>query len=512
MKDYYEILGVEEEASEEEIRARWVELTKHYHPDLGKTEEGEERIREINEAYEILKDESTRFQYDFERDLKRSFVKKAHRQQERRMNIRKTIVIPSGILVLFLIVGFILFRRSEVASPPKTEAFYKTDKGSKEKTASQIPFAKTDSKAHSLPPQRSPSEVERESERKKEPPRKILPESKPKLAPQAVVKSEMPAMKGVSKEVPREIPKQAAKQVSKEVRKEVLKEVPKEAPGEIAKEVPKEVRKEVSKEVATEAPKEIPREVSREIPKEAPKEIPGVISKEVPKEVRKEVPKEAPKEAPGEAPGEAPKELPKQPPKEVVKEVPKQVPTEVPKEIPKELPKQPPKEVVKEVPKEPPKEVPKDPIRVTLHPGEKLTMWTKEEKAVPSRFPLLAKEEEVKQFFSDYVDRYHRKDVGGFLSFFSSKAIQNQTEGSEAISNLYTKFFNQSEELRYQIEGMRTEIYQNRIEVKARFRIDQKLKKDGEEKVWKGNIRWVLVKEEGRLKILSLDYQNEKSS
>ena len=39
MKDYYKILGVEEEASEEEIRARWIELTKRYHPDLVKTKE-----------------------------------------------------------------------------------------------------------------------------------------------------------------------------------------------------------------------------------------------------------------------------------------------------------------------------------------------------------------------------------------------------------------------------------------------------------------------------------------
>jgi len=58
---------------------------------------------------------------------------------------------------------------------------------------------------------------------------------------------------------------------------------------------------------------------------------------------------------------------------------------------------------------------------------------------------------------------------------------------------------------------MKIEISQHKVDVRARFRIDQKLKKDGEEKVWKGNAHWVLVKEEGRLKISSLDYQNEKS-
>jgi hypothetical protein len=177
------------------------------------------------------------------------------------------------------------------------------------------------------------------------------------------------------------------------------------------------------------------------------------------------------------------------------------------KEVSKEVPKQ----IAKEIPKETPKEVPKEMIRVTLHPAEKLTIWPEEERVTSSPPPLLAREEEVKEFFSNYVDRYNRKDVGGFLSLFSSNARQNQADGLKAIGNLYTKFINQSEELQYQIEGMKIEIYQNRVEVKARFRVDQILKKDGEEKVWKGNIGWVLVKEEGHLKIISLDYQNDKS-
>ena len=500
MRDYYKILGVEEEASEEEIRARWIELTKYYHPDLGGTEEGDERIKEINEAYEILKNESTRFHYDFERDLKRSFIKKAHRQQERRTNIRKIIIVPSGILVLFLVVGFILFRRGEVATLPKTEALYKVDKVPEKKTVPQIPPVKTDSKPReeskapkeikeeimppeskkmvSLSPRLSPSSVERESEQKKEPPRKILPESKVKPAPQVVMKSETPATKEVSKEVPREVPRQVAQ--------------------EVPKEVPKEIPKQVAREIPNETPKEMARQVTQEVPKEVPKEIPKQVAKEIPKEALKEVAREVPKEVP--------KELPKEAPREVPREAPKEVPREVSKELPKEAPKEIPKEVRKDAAKEGPKEAPKEVARVTLHPRESLTMWTRGERVVSSRPSLLAKEEEVKQFFSNYVDRYNRKDVGGFLSFFSSKAVQNQKDGLEVIGNLYTKFIDQSEDLRYQIEGMKIEIYQHRVDVKARFRLDQKLKKDGEEKVWKGNIRWVLVKEEGRLKISSLDY------
>jgi len=530
MKDYYKILGVEDEASEEEIRARWIELTKYYHPDLGRTEEGDEKIREINEAYEILKNEQTRFQYDFERDLKRSVIKRAQRRQERKTNIHK-IVVPSGLLALFLIVGFIFFRSGRVATPPKSEALHEIDKISEEKTASQISPVKINSGAKEegkAPkeisrgvPREAPKEVSREMARKvpKEVPRetarviaKEVPKEIPKQVPKQAVK-EVP--KEVPKEIPKQVPREVSKEVSKEVPKQIAKEVPKEVPKEtarvIAKEVPKEVPREIPKQVAKEVPEEAPKEVSREIAREVPKEIPKEVAKQVAKEVSEEVPKEAPRVMAKEVPKEVPKEIPKQVAKEVPREVPKEVPRVMAKEVPKEVPKEIPKQVAKEVPKEAPEEDPKEVASVTLHPGKKLTIGTREDKTLPSRPPLLAKEKEVEQFFSNYVDRYNRKDVGGFLAFFSSKAVQNQRDGLEAIGNLYTEFIDQSEEVRYQIEGMKIEIFQNRVDVKARFRVDQKLKKGGEEKVWKGNIRWVLVKEEGRLKISSLDYQNEKS-
>ncbi len=125
--------------------------------------------------------------------------------------------------------------------------------------------------------------------------------------------------------------------------------------------------------------------------------------------------------------------------------------------------------------------------------------------------PLLATKEEVNQFFATYVDRYTQKDINGFLSFFSLKAIQNQKDGLEEMRKIYTNFFNQSLALRYRIEEMRQEIYQNAVEVKARYVINQVLKGGGKEREWSGPIRWVLVKEDGALKILSLDHQHMKS-
>ncbi len=48
------------------------------------------------------------------------------------------------------------------------------------------------------------------------------------------------------------------------------------------------------------------------------------------------------------------------------------------------------------------------------------------------------------------------------------------------------------------------------VEIRARYELGQVLKEGGERKVWKGEIRWILVREEEKLKILSLDYQHQK--
>jgi ketosteroid isomerase-like protein len=125
--------------------------------------------------------------------------------------------------------------------------------------------------------------------------------------------------------------------------------------------------------------------------------------------------------------------------------------------------------------------------------------------------PPIATEEEVKKFFNHYVERYNKKDLQGFLSLFSFKAIQNQKDGLDGIQRIYENFFQQSLGLRYSMEDTRVEVYQNAVEVKARYEVDQILKKDGERKIWKGRIQWMLVKEDGALKIISLNYKHDST-
>ncbi len=65
MKDYYRILGVERQASDEQIKKHTGNLQKKYHPDVVKDDQAKrERMYEIQEAYECLGNEQRRRKYD----------------------------------------------------------------------------------------------------------------------------------------------------------------------------------------------------------------------------------------------------------------------------------------------------------------------------------------------------------------------------------------------------------------------------------------------------------------
>ncbi|HSR11224.1 MAG TPA: hypothetical protein VLS90_07235, partial [Thermodesulfobacteriota bacterium] len=186
-------------------------------------------------------------------------------------------------------------------------------------------------------------------------------------------------------------------------------------------------------------------------------------------------------------------------------------------ERPAEKPPAPiPRETVATVEEKTPSREPAKPAEVERAPERARIEETKPEKKQVAALPspptppapaLLATEREVRTFFDQYLANYNRKDLQGFTSFFSPKAVQNQKDDLERIRGIYRNFFEQMESVKYRVSIAKIDPQQNRVEVKGEYQLEGVLAKGQKNLSWKGQIQWVLVREEGRLKIASLDYQ-----
>ena len=63
-RDYYEVLGVSRNASDDELKSAFRNLARKYHPDVSDAPDAEEKFKEINEAYGVLSDADKRAAYD----------------------------------------------------------------------------------------------------------------------------------------------------------------------------------------------------------------------------------------------------------------------------------------------------------------------------------------------------------------------------------------------------------------------------------------------------------------
>jgi len=63
-KDYYAVMGVDRDASQDEIKRAYRKLARKFHPDVSKEPDAEARFKELGEAYEVLKDPEKRAAYD----------------------------------------------------------------------------------------------------------------------------------------------------------------------------------------------------------------------------------------------------------------------------------------------------------------------------------------------------------------------------------------------------------------------------------------------------------------
>jgi curved DNA-binding protein CbpA len=478
MKDYYTILDIGEGASQEDIRDRWAELTKLNHPDLTEGSGTDEKIKAINEAYQVLKDPGSRFEYDLERNVKISMLQKRADYRQRRASRKKKMILSSSILVVFLVVSLLLFlskpsrvskgpSRAIISPPMKVAGLQKIEEPKKPEKPVEVAKVIPQEPAKVLSPITAKAAEPRKPEEAKKPEKpvevaKVIPREPAKVISSGTPKTIEPRKPGETKKPEKPF--------------EVAKVIPREPAKVISPETPKAI--EPRKVEETKKP-EKPAEVAKAIPKEPAK----VVSSETPKAIE---PRKAEETKKPEKPVEVAKAIPQEPAKVVSPETPKPAETRKPEEAKKTEIAEKPVEVAKAAP-QPPTPLPPPPP------------------------PSFASEGEVKKFFASYADQYSRKNIDGFISFFSPKAVQNQKDGYKDIKKIVSNFFDQNEDLQYQLIIQEIGPHQKGLEVKARYELQGVLKKGKEWRVWRGQIRWVLTKEDGAFKILSLDYQPQQS-
>jgi hypothetical protein len=401
LKDCYYILGLEEGASLEEITARWLEFKKQFQLTPEAHNESDNRMKEINEAYRILK-VSIPPAYEFDLGKYRKKVYQAREAERRAAEKKKRIIFLSIILAICVISGvsFFILTRS-----PRTD---------------QLPSA-------------TQADPNRQTRGPIEEPAALAP-----------LESKTPMM--------------------------------------ITEIAPQEPSKTVTSEDSFPVP------ISKEPPPVFVIEDRGAKGKE-------ESPKPpASKPAP---PVETVKVMPQEPRQSAIHESSKPI-SEEPSPVSIPLP------VLKATPLAGEAQVlPQGQSRIKIPEGAKIA-------SLPSPPSALANKREVLQFFQNYVNRYNSKSLTAFISFFSPKAIQNHKDPFEKIRKIYSDFFNRMETVQYRIAINKIEPRQTTVEVRGQYQIEGVVAKGEKKQNWKGQARWVLVRENGALKILSLDYEPQK--
>jgi hypothetical protein len=120
--------------------------------------------------------------------------------------------------------------------------------------------------------------------------------------------------------------------------------------------------------------------------------------------------------------------------------------------------------------------------------------------------PEVIPESEIRQVIDQYIDRFKAMDLDLFMDVFSKGAIENRMLPYADMREKYGLTFKNTNQILYFLNILGIQSYTNSAFVSGYYEIIQTTKPDNEFKVYKGNIQWEIVREEGGLKILRLNH------
>jgi hypothetical protein len=117
-------------------------------------------------------------------------------------------------------------------------------------------------------------------------------------------------------------------------------------------------------------------------------------------------------------------------------------------------------------------------------------------------------EADVREVINKYIEQFKAMNYDGLIALFSKEAVENRMLPYNDLAAMYYKMFGETHQLTYDVTIDTIETYTNSAFAAGRYQLNQTLKNDGM-RFYRGKIQWVLVPEDGSLKIVRLNYGNE---
>jgi len=124
----------------------------------------------------------------------------------------------------------------------------------------------------------------------------------------------------------------------------------------------------------------------------------------------------------------------------------------------------------------------------------------------PAPMAEVIPETEIRQAIDQYVDRFKAMDLDLFMEGYSKQAVENRELPYADIREAYDRIFKDTNQFLFYLDILGIQSYTNSAFVSGYCEITQTTKSKNEMKLYRGNVQWELVREEGGLKILRLNH------